>query len=68
MPMNLTTPTRLHALVASPTAAARCGFLEVPENPAEPDGKQIRLHVAVGDATSQTPAEDPLFFFAGGPG
>jgi len=50
------------------TAAARCGYLEVPENPDEPNGRQIRLHVAVGDASSQTPAEDPLFFFAGGPG
>lgn len=50
------------------TAAARCGFLEVPENPEEPEGRQIRLHVAVGEANSQTPAADPLFFFAGGPG
>lgn len=50
------------------TAAARCGFLEVPENPEEPDGRQIRLHVAVGDANSQTPAADPVFFLAGGPG
>jgi pimeloyl-ACP methyl ester carboxylesterase len=50
------------------TAAARCGFLEVPENPAEPDGRKIRLHVAVGDAGAQSPQPDPLFFFAGGPG
>ena len=50
------------------TAAARCGYLEVPENPEEPDGRTIRLHVAVGEAGSQTPAQDPLFFFAGGPG
>jgi len=50
------------------TAAARCGFLEVPENPAEPDGRTIQLHVAVGEASSQTPAADPVFFLAGGPG
>lgn len=50
------------------TASARCGFLEVPENPDEPDGRQLRLHVAVGEAGAQTPAKDPLFFFAGGPG
>lgn len=50
------------------TAPARCGFLEVPEDPADPDGRRIRLHVAVGEAGSQTPAPDPLFFFAGGPG
>ena len=29
------------------TAQARCGFLKVPENPAAPDGRTIRLHVAV---------------------
>ncbi|MEE4174037.1 MAG: alpha/beta hydrolase [Xanthomonadales bacterium] len=50
------------------TASARCGFLEVPENPDDPDGRTIRIHVAVGEAGSQTPAQDPLFFFAGGPG
>lgn len=50
------------------TASARCGFLEVPENPEDPDGRTIRIHVAVGEAGSQTPAQDPLFFFAGGPG
>ncbi|NRB72260.1 MAG: alpha/beta fold hydrolase [Xanthomonadales bacterium] len=50
------------------TAAARCGFLERPENPDAPDGKRISIHVAVAEASSQTPAADPLFFFAGGPG
>ena len=50
------------------TAPARCGFLEVPENPDDPEGRTIRLHVAVAEAGSQTPADDPLFFLAGGPG
>jgi pimeloyl-ACP methyl ester carboxylesterase len=50
------------------TAAARCGYLEVPENPDDPEGPTIRLHVAVGDSNSQTPAADPVFFLAGGPG
>lgn len=50
------------------TAAARCGYLEVPENPADQNGRTIRLHVAVGDASSQSPQADPVFFFAGGPG
>jgi len=50
------------------TAQARCGFLEVPENPAAPDGRKIRLHVAVAEATSTTVEPDPVFFFAGGPG
>lgn len=50
------------------TAPARCGFLEVPENPAAPDGRRIRLHVAVAPATSPRVEPDPVFFFAGGPG
>lgn len=50
------------------TAPARCGFLEVPENPAEPVGRTIRIHVAVAGATSTDIEPDPVFFFAGGPG
>ena len=50
------------------TADARCGFLDVPENPAEPDGKTISLHVAVAGATGKAAKPDPVFFFAGGPG
>jgi pimeloyl-ACP methyl ester carboxylesterase len=50
------------------TADAQCGHLDVPENPDEPDGRQISLHVALAKATSTDVAPDPLFFFAGGPG
>jgi pimeloyl-ACP methyl ester carboxylesterase len=50
------------------SAAAQCGFLEVPENPGDPEGRQIRLHVAYAKATSTDAEPDPLFFFAGGPG
>jgi len=50
------------------TAAAQCGFLEVPENPDEPAGRTIRIHVAIAGATSTDIAPDPVFFFAGGPG
>jgi pimeloyl-ACP methyl ester carboxylesterase len=50
------------------TASAQCGFLEVPENPGDPEGRSIRLHVAYAKATSTTVEPDPLFFFAGGPG
>ena len=50
------------------TAAAQCGFLEVPENPADPDGRKIDLHVAVAGATSTDVEPDPVFFLAGGPG
>jgi len=50
------------------TASARCGSYEVPENPAEPDGKQINLNIAIAPATGKTTEPDPVFFFAGGPG
>ena len=50
------------------TAPSRCGFLEVPENPEDPDGRKILVHVAVAGAGDQDAAEDPLFFLAGGPG
>ena len=52
----------------SRTANARCGSLEVAENPAEPAGKRITLKVAVAPATGKTAEPDPVFFFAGGPG
>ncbi len=50
------------------TAKARCGSLEVAENPAEPAGKRITLKVAVAPATGKSTEDDPVFFFAGGPG
>lgn len=50
------------------TAPARCGWLEVAENPAAAAGRKIRLHVALAPAVSRAPQPDPLFFFAGGPG
>ncbi len=57
------------ALPGTPrTAPAQCGFLEVPENPGNPQGRSIRLHVALAKASSTTVEPDPLFFFAGGPG
>jgi pimeloyl-ACP methyl ester carboxylesterase len=50
------------------TASARCGSLEVPENPAEPDGRKISLNIAMAPATGKSTEPDPVFFFAGGPG
>ncbi len=48
--------------------AAQCGTLEVPENRARPDGRRIRLSVAVLPANTLHPRADPLFILAGGPG
>jgi len=50
------------------TASARCGSLDVPENPADPEGRQITLNIAMAPATGSATKPDPVFFFAGGPG
>lgn len=48
--------------------AARCGILAVPEDPAQPAGKSIDLHVAVVPALNRRATDAPLFILAGGPG
>jgi pimeloyl-ACP methyl ester carboxylesterase len=45
-----------------------CGSLTVPEDRAKPDGRAIRLAVAIVRSRSDEPAPDPLVFLAGGPG
>jgi pimeloyl-ACP methyl ester carboxylesterase len=47
---------------------ARCGTLEVAENPAEPRGPHIRLAVAVVPGLAVARGTPPLFVVAGGPG
>lgn len=47
---------------------ARCGTLSVPENPAEPDGPQIELNVAVVPADRPAPEPSAVALLAGGPG
>ena len=49
-------------------ALAECGSLAVPENPAEPSGRQISLRVARVPAINRRKQPDPLFVLAGGPG
>jgi pimeloyl-ACP methyl ester carboxylesterase len=48
--------------------AAECGRLRVPENSAEPAGRQIEIFVARVRAINLRKAPDPLFLIAGGPG
>jgi len=48
--------------------AARCGTLEVAENPAEPGGAAIGLSIALVPALNRRAAAAPLFLLAGGPG
>ena len=47
---------------------ARCGTLTVPEDRANPNARQIELHVAVIPAVKRDPQPDALFLLAGGPG
>lgn len=49
-------------------AEARCGTLEVPEDRAHPQGRHLKLRVAVVPSLARAPAKDPLFLLAGGPG
>jgi len=47
---------------------ARCGVLEVPENPNRPAVRQLRISVAVIPAISGHPRPDPIAVLIGGPG
>jgi hypothetical protein len=49
-------------------AQVRCGYLIVPENRARPDGRQLRLAVAIARSASATPRPDPVVLLSGGPG
>ena len=47
---------------------AECGKLNVFEDQVNQSGRQIELNLAVIPAVSRSPAPDPIFFLAGGPG
>jgi pimeloyl-ACP methyl ester carboxylesterase len=47
---------------------ARCGVLEVPENPNRPSGRQLKIGVAVIPAIGGQPRPDPIAVLMGGPG
>jgi pimeloyl-ACP methyl ester carboxylesterase len=59
---------RLEHPLRMSSIAARCGILAVPENPANPHGATIELHVAAVPALNRRSAGAPLFILAGGPG
>lgn len=48
--------------------SVRCGDLLVPENPAQPNGRHIRIHFVVIPAVERIAGRAPLFDLAGGPG
>jgi pimeloyl-ACP methyl ester carboxylesterase len=47
---------------------AKCGSLAVPEDPLNPQSRQIDLSIAIIEAISRSPEPDPLFILVGGPG
>jgi pimeloyl-ACP methyl ester carboxylesterase len=51
-----------------PGAEIECGYLVVPEDRGQPDGRAIRLAVAILKSRADNPAPDPVVFLAGGPG
>jgi len=45
-----------------------CGFLTVPEDRSDPEGSQVRLHVAIYRSRNSNPAPDPVIYLTGGGG
>src|SRR5262245_1117174 len=66
-------PPSTGAIVLTPcnlpdvAGAARCGTLDVPENPAKPGGRRLQIGVAVLPAMGKAQA-DPIVPLMGGPG
>ena len=46
----------------------RCGYLIVPEDRSQPDGRKIRLHIAIFKSVNPNSVPDPVIHLAGGPG
>jgi pimeloyl-ACP methyl ester carboxylesterase len=61
-------PCQLEHPLRVSVVSAECADLQVPENPQDPAGRQIKLHVARVPAISRRKRADPLFVLAGGPG
>ncbi|MDJ0905203.1 MAG: alpha/beta hydrolase [Woeseiaceae bacterium] len=59
---------RISAGPGYPGIKARCGNFQRPLDPADPDGEQLELRVAVVPALDLNPEPDPLVPLAGGPG
>lgn len=47
---------------------AECAYLSVPEDYARPEGRKIKLHLALISSSARKVADDPVVFLAGGPG
>ena len=63
------TPCTLAPQFGQMSVEAQCGSYEVAENPAQPDGRRIKLNIAwVAPDDDAEVAPDPVFLLAGGPG
>lgn len=62
------TPCRLQHPSGITSVEAQCGHVTVPENPAQPAGRQLQIFVARIPALSRQASPEPLFILAGGPG
>ena len=49
-------------------AGLRCGYVEVPEDRSQPNGRRLRLAVAILESFAEDPQPDPLVYLTGGPG
>ncbi len=77
-PTNTPTPPAANAVprfekadcwFTAPTGRdVECGYLIVPEDHAQPDGKTIKLAVARFKSDAATPQPDPIVYLEGGPG
>lgn len=45
-----------------------CGFVNVPEDHQNPEGRKISIYVVIVNSLMRPPSSDPVFFLAGGPG
>ncbi len=64
---TITPPIRLEPCRLG-SAEAQCATLKVHENRVTRSGRVIELRVALIKAQSESPAPDPIFYLAGGPG
>lgn len=59
---------RIHDATGAISVQAQCGYFNVPENPEEPQGKQVALFVARIPTLNQQGSEQAFTLLAGGPG
>jgi len=67
-PSALPSPSLSACTIKDIARPARCGSIDVPENPSHPNGRQVSLHIVVVPARNGHPLPDPIVELGGGPG